>query len=729
MKQSARFNKKILLTVAALLVMGINCSAGGFNEQPYNNYNYTYWGEVAEAPAAYLHKTSISLNRLYKEIKLPSDMAITPNGEIIICDSKANRIIGLSKSYEFLWELGTFDNAGATDSFNQPSSAFYKDGNLYVADTMNGRILKFDKERKLQKVYPKPKMVSVEDDQAQDKGDYQPVRIAVDRAGRLYVIAKNINQGFIVLDKEGMYKGYFGAPKVKPDMVQLIWRIFSTEAQNDKGTKFVPTEYNSVDIDGDDFIYCTSNTFNQSDMYSYTYSRSTGDQFAPVKKLNPAGADVMLRTGIFPPVGDLRVPNSPLPGSPILATILDRSKDAIMGFSSLVDVKVIDSGIYFVLDRKRNRIFSYDHEGNLLFLFGSFGSREASFGDPVSVDVYQDEVYVLNSQDATIDVFGPTDYGSALLQASRLYKNGKYTQAEDKWRKILNMNANLEQAYVMIGKIHMQDQDYKTAMNYFQNGNSKANYSKAFRLYRSGIIEDNFLLIIGVLVLAGILFAFFRKLLKKASALPGFAGKAVSSGGYSVYVCFHPFDGFYDLKHEKKGGLATAIIIFGLTAVTSVLESTYTAYIFNYNNPKYVNIPFIILTRLLPLIMFVIANWCLTTLMDGKGKFKDIFVFVCYAQLPVVLLNPPVILVSHFLTIEEGAFYTAVLSVSGIWSVLLLVIGTMVTHDYSVKKTVITLILTVIGILIIAFLCLFFMTIVESMWKFIEVLMYEITLL
>ncbi|MDD4681363.1 MAG: YIP1 family protein, partial [Clostridia bacterium] len=430
-----------------------------------------------------------------------------------------------------------------------------------------------------------------------------------------------------------------------------------------------------------------------------------------------------------PPVGDLRVPNSPLPGSPILATILDRSKDAIMGFSSLVDVKVIDSGIYFVLDRKRNRVFSYDHDGNLLFLFGSFGSRKGSFGDPVSIDVFQDEVYVLNSQDTRIDVFKPTDYGSALLQASRLYKNGKYAEAENMWSKILNMNANLEQAYIMIGKIHMQRQDYSKAMSYFKNGNSKGNYSKAFRLYRSEIIENNFLLIVGAIILAGVLFSILRRLLKKASALSGVAGKAITSAGYAVYTCFHPFDGFYDIKHEKKGGLLTATIILGLTAVTTLLESTYTAFIFNYNNPKYVNIPFIILTKLLPLIMFVISNWCLTTLMDGKGKFKDIYIYVCYSQLPILMLNTPIILVSHILTIEEGAFYTAILSISSIWSLLIMAVGTMITHDYTVKKTIVTLILTVAGILIISFLCLFFMTIVENIWKFIDVLMYEITLL
>jgi len=721
---AGRTKKPFVMLTLLLVVLTISCNAATINELPYYNYNYTYWGEVANAPAAYIYKSTIRLNKIDAEIKYPSDLLITSDGQIIISDSHANKIIALNSNHELLWELKEFDNNGKKQGFKQPSSVFYKDGNLYVPDTLNERILKFDEQRNLVKVYSKPYISTMKEDY-----DYQPVRIAVDRAERIYVVAKNINQGLIVLDRNGEFKGFYGAPRVKPDMIQLIWRIFSTKAMIQKYGKFVPTEYNSIDIDDEDFIYCTTDTINGSDLYNYTFSRRTDDQFAPVKKLNPAGTDVMLRTGMFPPVGDIRVPNSPLPGSPILATLLDRNKEAIIGFSSLVDVKVIDNGIFYVLDRKRSRVFTYDHEGNLLFVFGSFGSRSESFSDPTAIEVYRDDVYVLNSQDATIDVFRPSDYGSTLLEATRLYKSGKYGESEYLWHKVLSMNSNFEQAYIMLGRVQLRKNNYKQAMQLFKNGNDKTNYSKAFRLYRTQIVEDNFILIIFLIIFCFFLIWAVKKLINYLATLPNLCGNAFRRIKFAFYVCFHPFDGFYDLKYEKKGNLATAISILALSVITTILENTSTSYIFNYNNPKYVNILFITLTKLLPLIMFAIANWCLTTLMDGKGRFKDIFIFTCYAQMPIVMINLPMILISHLLVAEEVALYQTMFSISGIWSLGLLAAGTMQTHDYTVKKTVITLALNTMGILVISFLCLFFISIVEKMAQFVNVLLYELTLL
>lgn len=720
-----RIKKLFVISIPLLVLLTISCNAGTFNELPYNNYNYTYWGEVAHAPAAYIYKTTIRLNRIDPEIQYPSDFLITPDGQIILSDSHANKIIAINNKLELIWKLKEFEINGKTEGFKQPGSVFYKDGNLYVPDTLNFRILKFDSERKLVKVYNKPYIETMNGSDY----DYLPERIAVDRAERIYVVAKNINQGLIVLDKDGTFKGFYGAPRVKPDMIQLIWRIFSTKEMIQKYGKFVPTEYNSIDIDDQDFIYCTTNTIGQSDLYNYTFSRRTDDQFAPVKKLNPAGTDVMLRTGIFPPVGDIRVPNSPLPGSPILATLLDRNKEAIIGFSSLVDVKVIDNGIFYVLDRKRSRVFAYDHEGNLLFIFGSFGSRSESFSDPAAIEVYRDEVYVLNSRDATIDVFRPSDYGSTLLEATRLYKSGKHGESEELWHKVLNMNSNFEQAYIMLGRVRLRENNYRQAMQFFKNGNDKSNYSKAFRLYRTQIIEDNFILIIFITIICIFLIWAIKKLVDYLTTLPNLCGRVFRRIKFAFYVCFHPFDGFYDLKYEKKGNLTTAVSILVLSVITTILENTSTSYIFNYNNPKYVNILFITLTKLLPLIMFAIANWCLTTLMDGKGRFKDIFIFTCYAQMPIIMINLPMIFVSHLLVAEEGSLYHTMFTISGIWSLALLAAGTMQTHDYTVKKTGITLALNTMGILVISFLCLFFVSIVEKMAQFVNVLLYELTLL
>lgn len=52
------------------------------------------------------------------------------------------------------------------------------------------------------------------------------------------------------------------------------------------------------------------------------------------------------------------------------------------GASRIIDVVVREKGIYSVIDSTRGRIFTYDHEGNLLYIFGGIGSQEGTFDTP-----------------------------------------------------------------------------------------------------------------------------------------------------------------------------------------------------------------------------------------------------------------------------------------------------------------------------------------------------------
>ena len=51
-------------------------------------------------------------------------------------------------------------------------------------------------------------------------------------------------------------------------------------------------------------------------------------------------------------------------------------------------------------------------------------------------------------------------------------------------------------------------------------------------------------------------------------------------------------------------------------------------------------------------------------------------------------------------------FYYIFLAISILWAGGLLIIGTMLTHDYSMKKTLLTCFLTIIGILVVLFIAL-----------------------
>ena len=185
-----------------------------------------------------------------------------------------------------------------------------------------------------------------------------------------------------------------------------------------------------------------------------------------------------------------------------------------------------------------------------------------------------------------------------------------------------------------------------------------------------------------------------------------------SSLKYSTYCMFHPFDGFWDLTHEKRGSAAAANIIVLAVLIVRLLSLQFSSFmVMNIYWPK-VNILQQCLSVLLPLGIFVVCNWGLTTLFEGKGTIKDVYIATCYALVPYLLLQIPMIVLSNILTTDELAFYNVLSMVSLIWSGGLIVCGMMQIHDYGLGKTLLFIFMTIAAMLVVIFLMLLFFTLV-----------------
>lgn len=195
---------------------------------------------------------------------------------------------------------------------------------------------------------------------------------------------------------------------------------------------------------------------------------------------------------------------------------------------------------------------------------------------------------------------------------------------------------------------------------------------------------------------------------------------------YSLHVIFHPFDGFWDLKREKRGSFRVALIIVALIILTYTIEKQNTGFLFNFNRLEELNVIVDVITVLLLYILWCVASWCLTSLMDGEGTLKDIAIATAYALVPIVLINLPLIPVSHLITADEGAFYHTFQVVSYIWAGLLLILSTMITHQYSMKKTIVTVICTIVGMGIILFIGLLFFSVIQQISNFAMMLYKEL---
>ncbi len=183
---------------------------------------------------------------------------------------------------------------------------------------------------------------------------------------------------------------------------------------------------------------------------------------------------------------------------------------------------------------------------------------------------------------------------------------------------------------------------------------------------------------------------------------------------YSLYVITHPLDGFWDLTHEKRGSLAAANIIITLAVITMIFKLQFTSFLFMKVPWEYVNIFERILGFIAPIFIGCLANWGLTTLFNGKGTMKDIYMGIGYALTPYVLIQMPMIFISNLMTVQEGTFYFYINSFATFWCGILIMSAMMMIHDYTLGKAIVTMVATIVGMMFIIFVFLLFFSLVSD---------------
>ena len=183
---------------------------------------------------------------------------------------------------------------------------------------------------------------------------------------------------------------------------------------------------------------------------------------------------------------------------------------------------------------------------------------------------------------------------------------------------------------------------------------------------------------------------------------------------YSLYVCIHPLDGFWDLTHEGRGSIAAANLIVFASVLVEMARLTLTNFQFMTFNMEYFNIIWVSLSVIVPIFLWTLANWSLTTLMDGKGKMSDIYMALSYALTPNVIINTFMVILSQFITYEEGMIHGFLVVLSLLWSGMLIICGMMMIHDYSMRKTLLSSLLTIVGMGVIVFVFVIFFSLVSD---------------
>ena len=229
-----------------------------------------------------------------------------------------------------------------------------------------------------------------------------------------------------------------------------------------------------------------------------------------------------------------------------------------------------------------------------------------------------------------------------------------------------------------------------------------------------------FLLIPVVVVLAIILISKVFKHAAKINKKVAVSGKKPTFKEellFVFHVMFHPFDGFWDLKREKRGSLRAAIVFMLLAVVAMFYRSVGAGYVMNPQG-QYTTIFMQLMVVLIPVLLFAVANWCLTTLFEGEGSFKDVLITIGYSLLPLPLTIIPATFFSNYIIASEADLLNLIITIGFIWAGFLIFFGTMVTHDYTMGKNILTTLGSIIGMAFIMFLVILFTSLVMDIVTF-----------
>mgnify|MGYP000968877210 CR=1 FL=1 len=673
--------RKLLIKAAFISVLSsMFCLTAG--AIPYRGYTYDGYDEVVPSQNGYKPVAiyaGIDFGDEVGALSAPKDIFVDKVGNIYILDSGNNRLLVLNQDYKISKILTTFNFNGELLTLNNPQGIFVdSSGLIYIADTGNFRALVVNRDGEIKLILEKPQTKLIDADL-----EFKPQKILADSAGNIYVAVAGIYQGALFFKPDGEFERFYGANTVEPSaalMLDLFWKRLLTDSQVKNISRYVPEEISSMNIDDRDFIYTVTKSLNIKQN---------------LKKLNPSGKNILKKQKTY---GELEII--------YVASVSSASR--------FIDVCVDNEGNISTLDAQHNRIFQYDREGRLLFVFGGSGIQVGTFQEPSAITCQGDNILVLDSTKHNLTVFSPTDFGREVRTAVEYYNNGQYDESVDLWRNILKSDHNYTVGYISIGKSLMANKNYAEAEKNFLLGNDREGNSEAFAALRKQVVQKYFPLfaLTSFLIIALIVWICIRKKRPAREA-------SVRAKMNPFIFLIHPIDSAEEMKQKNSGSLLYAGIILSVWVVASVIEYSLTGFRFNSNNPDQINVILVFLRTLPIFLAWVCANWGVTTLLDGKGNMKDIFISNAYCLIPFTIATLISVLLSYVLTLPEGIFIHVIILVGTGWSILMLLGVLSGIHDYSVTQTLTSTFFTVIGVLVIVFLVLLASTLLQQAFLFV----------
>ncbi len=191
----------------------------------------------------------------------------------------------------------------------------------------------------------------------------------------------------------------------------------------------------------------------------------------------------------------------------------------------------------------------------------------------------------------------------------------------------------------------------------------------------------------------------------------------ISAGRIFLLMLYHPLEAYDILKMERdrKGLLFPAILLLLIASLEKYANNFAVSFQFRARELNSISIGVEMAYVLIPIVIWVVADFCMTSIMGGETKPKEILITSCYCLAPYIVLTPVSAALSHILGASEAGFYYFLQGAALAWVILLLFFALLRQNSYRFFEA-----------LGITFLCVMFMVILAAVAIFLIALTMQL---
>ena len=663
---------KTLILVSLLSLIGLTSSqqlipVKALTQQsaPYVTYTIGPNGRYVQTQTAYEPAGYFDMDLT---LNLPEDM-IQFGDDIYVADTGNKRVV----KFNMDTGVGTI----LLEGFSQPTGIHVNDlGELYVADKIDRVIYHYDAEMTLLQTYGRPNQAIFGSD-----SPFVPVKVTTGPRGILYVVGEGSTAGLMQLNSVGEFIGFFGTNTTTFSWLQTVSNFFGINRAIN-----IPTSPTNVALDEKGSVFTVSNLTNQQ-----------------VKKFNIASQ-----------------------------TILSMSQG-----SQPVSVHINNFGNIFTISQT-GIITEYDSYGNMIFEFGGLDTGNRISGLYVNpIDMLTDEeqnLWVLDKGTGKIQLLQRSEFASLVHEGLINFKEGIYDL--DQWENVLRMNSLFALANASLARGYYRVQAYEEALGYYAIAFDREGFSEAFWQLRYTWLELNLATVLLIVIIGFAALKLWQWSQARLLSVPSvqnflqkpFMMKMNDDLRLTRHVIGHPLDTYQDIKHLKKSSWLTATLLYLTVLVSSVFEIYTTGFIFQTVNLNQFHLLIHAVTLLGSIAIFIFSNYLVATITNGEGFFKDVYVSTAHALIPYIILTPILAIISNGLTYNEWIVYQLLDGLRFIWSGALIVLMIKEVHNYDVKALLKNIFLTFFTMVMLVLIGFLMYVLTAQLWNYVESIIQEVIL-